>query len=166
MKETAKDHIRRFSSPEPMSGCWLWIGAVHKNQVGATYGLSFYQNRKVRAHRLSYESFNGPIPPGLYACHRCDVSLCVNPDHLFAGTHQDNVDDRERKGRNSPQQGERNANSQITAAVAALIKRELMGDKTGAAIALELGVSAHIVKDISRGKNWRDVLPEPPKENQ
>lgn len=86
--------LKQFFShvqPEPNSGCWLWIGAtVH-------YGYGFFQGQG--AHRASYAFFKGPLIPGLFICHKCDVTCCVNPDHLFQGTPKENQQDSIRKGR-------------------------------------------------------------------
>lgn len=80
--------------PEPNSGCWLWI--ANANRTG--YGCLSDSKQRL-AHRISWEIHRGPIPEGLYVLHKCDVPICVNPEHLFLGTHQDNMDDMVRKGR-------------------------------------------------------------------
>ena len=84
----------------PFSGCWIFLGAT--NEAG--YGIVGTGARGMpndRAHRITYRHFNGAIPAGMFVCHVCDVPSCCNPDHLFLGTNQDNVNDMIRKGRNS-----------------------------------------------------------------
>ena len=76
------------------NGCWLF-----RNNA-ADYGQMRGDNGKnVTAHRFSYELHNGGIPRGMYVCHKCDVRGCVNPEHLYAGTHEDNVKDIIDRGR-------------------------------------------------------------------
>lgn len=75
-------------------GCWLWQGAL----TGKGYG-SLSSGRY--AHRVSYEEFKGPIPQGYQVLHTCDRKNCCNPDHLYAGTHADNVADAIARGRYS-----------------------------------------------------------------
>ena len=83
------------------SGCWLM--KPHKACKGyAKVEESINGQRKIyRAHRYSYQAFNGEIPKGLQVCHSCDVRNCVNPAHLWLGTNQDNVDDMVKKGRHN-----------------------------------------------------------------
>ena len=75
-------------------GCWLWVGGK-----GNGYGYVWHDNRTKRAHRVSWEMAYGPIPLGLFVCHKCDTPLCVRPDHLFLGTAKDNIEDCFIKGR-------------------------------------------------------------------
>lgn len=83
-----KDEIRSRVEYDTNGGCWLW-------PVKSGYGVF----KGKRAHRLSYEAFVGPIPDGLFVCHKCDVPACCNPDHLFVGTALDNSRDMVAKGR-------------------------------------------------------------------
>lgn len=86
----SRSDLARFEAkfePEPMSGCWLWLAAVDYNGYGR-----FYINGSVhRAHRVAFAHFIGPIPEGLEIDHRCRQRCCVNPDHLEAVTHQQNM---------------------------------------------------------------------------
>jgi hypothetical protein len=72
------------------------------------YGSLRFGGANLRAHRLSWQLSNGVIPEGGHILHRCDIPQCVNPDHLFLGTHSDNMRDKERKGRGNHATGERN----------------------------------------------------------
>lgn len=76
------------------TGCWIWI----KSTCGA-YGKIRFEGKTDTAHRVSYKIFKGEIPKKVCVCHKCDTPLCVNPDHLFLGTHKENTQDSIRKGR-------------------------------------------------------------------
>lgn len=76
------------------AGCWLWTGSTRNG-----YGQIQVHDRVEYTHRLMFTICAGPIPEGLYVCHRCDERKCNNPEHFFLGTHLDNVADMIAKGR-------------------------------------------------------------------
>jgi hypothetical protein len=82
--------------------CWIWTGAVDNHGYGkiSLGGRSLRTNLK--AHRVSYEMANGPIPEGLGILHVCDTPGCVNPKHLYPGTQKDNARDMSKRGRLNP----------------------------------------------------------------
>ncbi len=92
----------------------MWTGGKQVSGYGMAYhhdenGKSVYKP----AHRASYELTYGPIPDGLDVLHRCDNPPCVNPAHLFLGTHAENMVDRNTKGRQA--RGERHPHAKLTA---------------------------------------------------
>jgi len=94
-KFDTRSYIEEMTMPVTECGCWIWMGAIWSRGYGQwSRGAA---DRK--AHRQSYREYRGEIPAGLHVLHHCDIPLCVNPDHLFLGTHTDNMRDKIAKGR-------------------------------------------------------------------
>ncbi len=96
--------LERGSMPVPECGCIIWL----KGRRAHRYGSIRIDGKNWAAHRAAWVAYHGPIPNGLHVLHACDLPLCINPDHLFLGTHFDNMDDKERKGRGNHATGFRN----------------------------------------------------------
>lgn len=147
--------------PEPMSGCWLWLGAWDKDGYGKA---TTPDRRYIRAHRWSYERSNGPIPLRLSVLHRCDTPSCVNPKHLFVGTQRDNATDMVKKGRQYKgvdtrmhPRGEDHPNSKLTLLALVEIQAMLQQGLKHREIAVIHGVSRSAVTKINQGQNWRRI---------
>lgn len=155
--------IERFENsyiPEPNSGCWLWCGRPRGSN---DYGSISRDGKHVTAHRASWELVNGNVPNGMFVLHRCDNSACVNPEHLFLGTQQDNSDDKVAKGRHSfgashsaaklnPARGSSNGNSKLTLTEVREIRSLNLPQRK---IAASYGVTQSLVSDIKLGKIWK-----------
>ena len=110
-----EDRLKSHISINPITGCWEWQGSKCHGYGHTIMGSRTDGTRQpISAHRLSYMVFKGEIPKGYEVCHKCDNPCCINPEHLFLGTRQDNVNDRERKHRNVVKTGEEHYLSKLT----------------------------------------------------
>lgn len=119
--------------------CWEWTG----QRWGRGYGTLSVMGRHRSAHRFSYEIHNGPIADGMLVCHHCDNPVCVNPKHLFLGTHAENAADRNAKGRQ--------ARHKLTEADVIAIRA---ANGTQREVAAKFGVSKALISMIRAGKSW------------
>lgn len=159
----AEQRFWQYVSPCPNTGCWLWTGSAsrHKSNVDTYYGrigVSIGRNsrKQIRASRLSYAMHKGPVPDDMFVCHRCDVSLCVNPDHLFLGTNKDNMADCKAKGRHrfGVLCGEKSPHSKLTDDQVRAIRSS---SGTAKEIAKRFGISKSNVEFIVNRQTWKHV---------
>jgi len=110
------------------------------------------------AHRVAYELFKGPIPPGLFICHSCDNPGCCNPNHLFIGTQQDNVQDMRNKNRgyNFPK-GEKHRKAKLSLDQVKDIRTQYQGGISRAVLARKYGVYWSNISAIVDNKTWRNI---------
>jgi hypothetical protein len=145
----------RVSIPQ-RGDCHEWQGALTYNG----YGRIGVNGKVQRVHRVAYELAHGPIPEGIVVCHRCDNPRCCNPDHLFLGTTQENVDDKVQKGRHKPFTsdrviGEKNPRALLTAAdVTKIRKRYTTSGVTLKQLASEYGVHFDTISKAVNRVTW------------
>ena len=142
-------YIDKRSIPEPNTGCTLWT-TTRCTQDG--YGQMRLDNKSQRVHRVVWELTNGPIPAGLCVLHHCDVPSCVNPAHLFLGSHTDNMRDMVRKGRHSPPP--KYNGSKLSYELARVIRERHSEGRTSASLGREYGVCRTTIDWIIQGKTW------------
>lgn len=142
-------------------GCWPWTAAI----LATGYGGFKYRGKMTKAHRVAYELFHGSLGDRL-ALHRCDNPPCVNPTHLFAGTHADNAADRNRKGRQSVgnrvayerrPRGSAHPDAKLTEEHVREIRSQLGVGVSLQALATLYGVTKSTIHHIAKGKTWRHV---------
>ena len=140
------------------NGCWEWKGQMDKGGYGRFRGTA--KSRKVSlAHRWSYEIFKGHIPKGMCVCHNCpgiDNRSCVNPDHLWLGTHLENNRDKGNKGTQC--KGETNGLHKLTEKQMLEICDKYLEGKYGPELAKEYGVSSGLIYHITTGLNWKHIV--------
>jgi hypothetical protein len=143
----------RFWAKVDKSGeCWNWLGGKYK----PGYGKFWYQGKMESAHRMAYQLAVGSIDNGMFVCHRCDNPGCVNPDHLFLGTNQDNVNDAIGKDRHS--RGTRNGRAKINAKdVLSIREMYATNNWSQSALAKMYGVGQTEISNIVIGKTWQSI---------
>lgn len=130
----------------PEAGCWIWLG---KTSPSDGYGRRHYRKDGRRflvpVHREIWAYLNGPIPEGILICHKCDTRRCVNPDHLYAGTHADNMRDKSERFVFKP------LTIKLSHEIADQIRQSDMPTK---ALARVYGVTPKTIRNVRNGLAW------------
>lgn len=162
---------RFWSKVQKTETCWLWRGGVDKD------GYGYFQptpKSKTGAHRFSYQLHTGPIPSGFCVLHNCpegDNPACVNPAHLWLGTHVDNVADKVAKGRAAigdrngqrlhPERtarGERQGNAKLTEEIVKELRARHALGISFADLGRTFGITPQAVRSVVMRRNWKHVL--------
>lgn len=134
----------------PNGDCWIWTGQTKRGNYGVFYWPLL---RVMGAHIASYCLHTGDMSTSGFAiCHHCDNPPCVNPAHLFKGTHSDNVQDAMEKGRMAL--GDKNPNAKLTDEEAAEIKRRKANGEKTSVLMVEFGVSKPTIDRVARGYSF------------
>lgn len=165
---TEHDVARFWRAVERSSGCWRWLGAPNHSGYGRLH-VGGKGGRHLMAHRLSFAIHGAPPSTEIEVCHTCDNPICVRPDHLFLGTHGDNMADRDAKGRTPSggehwmqhlpkarrPRGEQHGAAILTVAQVGEIRtRYAAGDVSYGDLSAVFNVSRGTVRDIVKRRRW------------
>lgn len=151
-----KTLLERFEEkfiPVTESGCWIWT--AYTNADG--YGQINADNRMKKAHRVSWELYNGVIPDSMCICHKCDTPSCVNPNHLFLGTHTENIQDMFLKGRADLKHGSKHGRTELSEEDVISMRKKCNEGTPQQYFADKHGINKGTVSKIILRKTWRHV---------
>jgi hypothetical protein len=140
-----------YYMPEPNSGCWIWEGDTDKRNYPCLHVQKDFKRTVYRIHRVMCEQAHGPLGE-LHALHKCDNSLCINPDHLRPGTHQENM--KEAADRNRTVRGEQSPHSVLDETKVREIRESRM---TYAKLSKKYGVAVSCIQAVKQRRTWKHV---------
>jgi hypothetical protein len=141
---TLRERFEEYYKESSKDECWEWLSNLDKNG----YGEIRVNNKTKKAHRISYELYKGEIPINMFICHKCDNPSCVNPNHLFLGTHQDNVNDKVNKKRQHSKLNENDIMSILNSNEKSIILSKIYD------------VSQKHINRIKRREQWKHIKEE------
>ncbi len=151
--EELNELFDRSYTVNPKTDCWEWTRGRSK----AGYGQFGHEGEVCYAHIFSYRRHKGEIPKGSEVCHTCDNPPCINPDHLFLGSHKENFEDASRKGRIARQVGELSGMAKLTEEQVLAIRKDPRPHRV---IAKDYGISNRNVSGIKRRETWKHLEEE------
>ena len=145
------------NKPGPLeTECWIWTGTIWTKKRKDVYGCIVSKGMKLFAHRVAWELYNNcSLTPDIFVCHKCDVTLCVNPDHLFLGDCVSNIMDRDIKKRGPL--GEKHGNSKLTQKDVQLIRQLHKEGKRQSEIVTEFNISKSVISGIVNNQSWKHI---------
>lgn len=147
-----EESVRLFwARVEKTGGCWLFRHNIRTDG----YGEMRFGGERAKSHRLAWVLAHGAIPAGMHVLHRCDVRACVRPEHLFLGSHAENMRDCTTKGRRA--KGEAHGRARMTADHVRRIRVLLAEGMPIRDVAWLLGVGHRAVSEVSSGRTWKHV---------
>jgi len=142
------------------TGCWNWSRAIEPH---SGYGAVKFQGKKMNTHRVVWILLYGELDRDILVCHHCDNKKCINPEHLFAGTYSDNMQDCKQKGRLvvpvgvKLMRGEKNIGAKLTENDVVEIKKCLINGDKQIDIAKDYNVTRYAISKIATGNTWKHI---------
>lgn len=153
--KTLKERFEEKFDKAGENDCWLWKAGRSRPQEHPKIRV---EQGYTKASKVSLLLYRGQDAGGMHVCHSCDTPLCVNPNHLFLGTHLRNMQDKASKGRSHRPSGRKNPKSKLTRLVAQKIADDLSkGSLSQTEIAWKYEIGQSTVSEIKRGCHWTQI---------